>query len=90
MILAGLLLLILTPVFRVGISIITFLKEKDYLYTVITWVIEMVSQLNMAVNRLPQPEPQIPLMEVCRIIQQLTSGQCCLSLEHGPELHFYW
>lgn len=32
----GLLVLILTPVFRVGVSIITFLQEKDYLYTAIT------------------------------------------------------
>lgn len=35
-ILTGLLVLILTPVFRVGVSIITFLQEKDYLYTAIT------------------------------------------------------
>ncbi|MDP4094864.1 MAG: DUF1634 domain-containing protein [Bacillota bacterium] len=36
---AGLLLLILTPVFRVGISIITFIKEKDSLYTIITIIV---------------------------------------------------
>lgn len=35
-ILAGLLLLILTPVFRVGVSILVFLKEKDFLYVKIT------------------------------------------------------
>ncbi|WP_424565534.1 DUF1634 domain-containing protein [Tepidibacillus fermentans] len=35
-IMTGLLLLILTPVFRVGISIIVFLLEKDYLYVIIT------------------------------------------------------
>ncbi len=37
--LVGLLILILTPVFRVGISIILFLKEKDYLYARITAVV---------------------------------------------------
>lgn len=35
-ILTGLMLLILTPVFRVGVSIIVFLKEKDSLYVKIT------------------------------------------------------
>ncbi len=35
-ILCGLFILILTPVFRVGVSIIVFLKEKDYLYVKIT------------------------------------------------------
>lgn len=35
-ILTGLFLLILTPVFRVGLSIILFYKEKDYLYVAIT------------------------------------------------------
>lgn len=34
--LVGLFLLILTPVFRVGISILVFLKEKDFLYVKIT------------------------------------------------------
>jgi uncharacterized membrane protein len=35
-ILTGLFILILTPVFRVGVSVIVFLKEKDYLYVGIT------------------------------------------------------
>jgi uncharacterized membrane protein len=35
-IMAGLFILILTPVFRVGISILVFLKEKDYRYVKIT------------------------------------------------------
>lgn len=35
-ILSGLFLLILTPVLRVGVSIITFVKEKDYMYAAIT------------------------------------------------------
>lgn len=34
--LSGLFLLILTPVLRVGVSIITFVKEKDYMYAAIT------------------------------------------------------
>lgn len=38
-ILTGLLILILTPVFRVGISILTFLREKDYLYVAITTIV---------------------------------------------------
>lgn len=35
-ILTGLYILILTPVFRVAVSIFVFLKEKDYLYVKIT------------------------------------------------------
>lgn len=35
-IMTGLLILISTPVFRVGVSIIVFFKEKDYLYVKIT------------------------------------------------------
>lgn len=38
-ILTGLFILILTPVFRVGVSIIVFMKEKDYLYVKITAVV---------------------------------------------------
>ena len=34
--LSGLFLLILTPVLRVGVSIITFVKEKDYMSAAIT------------------------------------------------------
>lgn len=35
-ILTGLMILILTPVFRVGVSILVFIKEKDFLYVKIT------------------------------------------------------
>jgi uncharacterized membrane protein len=35
-ILTGLFVLILTPVARVGVSVIAFLKEKDYAYVIIT------------------------------------------------------
>jgi uncharacterized membrane protein len=38
-ILTGLFFLILTPVFRVGVSIIVFLKEKDFLYVAITAIV---------------------------------------------------
>ena len=41
-ILAGLLILILTPVFRVGVSIIVFFKEKDYLYVKITSLVFVI------------------------------------------------
>ena len=41
-ILTGLLSLILTPVFRVGVSIIVFFKEKDYLYVKITTVVFII------------------------------------------------
>ncbi|MFB0840796.1 DUF1634 domain-containing protein [Paenibacillus oleatilyticus] len=41
-ILMGLLMLILTPVFRVGISILVFLKEKDYLYAGISLLVFLI------------------------------------------------
>lgn len=41
-ILTGLLILILTPVFRVAVSILVFLKEKDYLYVKITTFVLIV------------------------------------------------
>ncbi len=41
-ILTGLLILIITPVLRVGISIFTFLKEKDYTYVVITAIVFVI------------------------------------------------
>ncbi|WP_088830807.1 DUF1634 domain-containing protein [Paenibacillus tyrfis] len=41
-ILTGLLMLILTPVFRVGVSILVFLKEKDYLYAGISLLVFLI------------------------------------------------
>lgn len=41
-ILTGLFMLILTPVLRVGISIFVFLKEKDYLYSLITLLVFLI------------------------------------------------
>ena len=40
--LSGLFVLILTPVLRVGVSIITFLGEKDYLYVIITTTVFVI------------------------------------------------
>ncbi|QAA32867.1 DUF1634 domain-containing protein [Clostridium manihotivorum] len=41
-ILTGLIILILTPVFRVGVSILVFIKEKDFLYARITSVVFII------------------------------------------------
>jgi uncharacterized membrane protein len=41
-ILTGLLLLILTPVFRVMVSVLTFGRERDYLYVGITSIVFIV------------------------------------------------
>lgn len=41
-ILAGLVLLILTPIMRVGVSILVFLKEKDWLYVVISTIVFLI------------------------------------------------
>jgi uncharacterized membrane protein len=38
-ILSGLFILILTPVFRVAVSVIAFWKERDYLYMIITLIV---------------------------------------------------
>lgn len=38
-ILTGLFILILTPVFRVGVSVLVFFKEKDFLYVKITMLV---------------------------------------------------
>ncbi|WP_378953638.1 DUF1634 domain-containing protein [Pelosinus sp. sgz500959] len=42
MILSGLVLLILTPVMRVGVSILVFLKEKDWLYVWISSAVFLI------------------------------------------------
>ena len=41
-ILTGLLVLMVTPVLRVGVSIILFLKEKDYMYVIITSLVFLI------------------------------------------------
>ena len=50
-ILTGLLILILTPVFRVGISILTFLKEKDYLYVAITSIVFIILMISFLLGK---------------------------------------
>jgi len=49
-ILTGLFLLILTPIFRVGVSIILFLKEKNYLYVVFSTFVLIVLLIALIFN----------------------------------------
>ena len=50
-ILAGLFLLILTPIFRVGISIVLFYKEKDFLYVIITSLVFAILLLGLFLGK---------------------------------------
>jgi uncharacterized membrane protein len=50
-ILTGLFLLILTPIFRVGVSIILFFKEKDYLYVSITSFVFIILLLGLFLGK---------------------------------------
>lgn len=50
-ILTGLLILILTPVFRVGISIIVFIKEKDSLYVKITLAVFIILMISLLLGK---------------------------------------
>ena len=50
-IMAGLLILISTPVFRVGVSIIVFAKEKDYLYVKITTAVFAILLLSFMLGK---------------------------------------
>jgi uncharacterized membrane protein len=47
----GLILLIATPVFRVGVSIIAFALERDWLYTWITAFVFAMLMLGFAIGR---------------------------------------
>jgi uncharacterized membrane protein len=49
--LTGLYLLILTPVLRVAVSIIVFLKEKDYLYTKITLFVLVILIFSLCMGK---------------------------------------
>lgn len=51
MISLGLLLLIATPVFRVAASVLLFLFEKDYLYTVITLIVLCVLIISFSLGK---------------------------------------
>ncbi len=50
-ILTGLIVLILTPVLRVGISIITFIKEGDYLYAKITSAVFIILIISFVLGK---------------------------------------
>ncbi|EUJ32434.1 hypothetical protein MFLO_06922 [Listeria floridensis FSL S10-1187] len=47
----GLLCLILTPVFRVVVSLFTFLKEKDYLYVGITGIVLVILVISFLIGK---------------------------------------
>jgi uncharacterized membrane protein len=50
-ILTGLIILILTPVFRVGVSILVFMKEKDYLYVKITSLVFIILIISFVLGK---------------------------------------
>lgn len=50
-ILTGLLILIFTPVFRVGVSIIVFTKEKDFLYVKITLLVFIILMISFLLGK---------------------------------------
>ena len=47
----GLLILIATPIFRVGISIVIFFVEKDYLYVKITLLVFVILMLSLLMGK---------------------------------------
>jgi uncharacterized membrane protein len=51
-ILSGLLLLILTPALRVAVSILLFLRQKDYLYAGITAAVLAVLAISFALGKI--------------------------------------
>lgn len=50
-IMVGMIILILTPVFRVGVSIIVFVREKDYLYTKITLAVFIILIISFVLGK---------------------------------------
>ena len=50
-IMTGLIILIATPIFRVGISIVIFLVEKDYLYVKITLLVFVILMLSLLMGK---------------------------------------
>jgi len=50
-ILTGILILILTPVFRVGVSIIVFFQEKDFLYVKITSLVFIILLVSFVLGK---------------------------------------
>jgi len=51
-ILTGILILILTPVFRVGVSIIVFFQEKDFLYVKITSLVFIILLVSFILGKI--------------------------------------
>lgn len=47
----GLIILILTPVFRVGVSILVFIKEKDFLYVKITSLVFIILLISFILGK---------------------------------------
>ena len=50
-IMTGIMILIATPVFRVGVSIIVFAVEKDYLYVKITTVVFLILIVSLLLGK---------------------------------------
>lgn len=50
-IMTGLFILILTPVVRVGVSIIVFLKEKDYTYVAISGLVFIILIISFLIGK---------------------------------------
>ncbi len=50
-ILLGLIILIFTPVFRVGVSILVFLKEKDYTFAKITSAVFIILMISFVLGK---------------------------------------
>ena len=50
-ILTGLFLLILTPIFRVFVSIFVFWKEKDRMYVIITMIVFIILMISLALGK---------------------------------------
>lgn len=50
-IMTGLIILIATPIFRVGISIVIFLAEKDYLYVKITTLVFAILMMSLLLGK---------------------------------------
>lgn len=50
-IMTGLFILILTPVIRVGVSIIAFLKEKDYTYVAISALVFVILIVSFLIGK---------------------------------------
>ena len=51
LILLGLILLILTPVFRVGVSILVFLKDHDYVFARITTLVFFILMISFILGK---------------------------------------